>query len=130
MTKTEQFEIASNWFEHLKQRNLEQLVSLYSDTQLSFHPTLWNEHIRNRARARDYFISFFAKRPRVHTFDGDFLSLGERAFLYSGTMKLEFETQNHDTKDLGTVRFSFVWAKGPDNHWRITHHHNSVVPKT
>lgn len=130
MTETEQFEIASDWFEQLNQRNLEELVALYSDTQLSFHPTLWNEHIRTRTRVRDYFVSFLAKHPRVHSFEGDFLSLDECSFLYSGTMKLGFETQNHIAEDLGTVRFSFLWNKDPDNHWRILHHHNSVVPKT
>lgn len=130
MTETEQFEIASNWFKQLEQGNLDQLVSLYSDTRLSFHPTLWNEHIRNRARTRDYFVSFLAKRPQVHSFEGEFLGLREHAFLYSGTMVLGLGTQGHDTENLITARFSFVWTKEDDDQWRILHHHNSVVPAT
>lgn len=130
MTETEQFEIASNWFKQLEQRDLDQLISLYSDTRLSFHPTLWNEHIRDRARAREYFVSFLAKRPHVHSFEGKFLGLGEHTFLYAGTMALGIGKQNHDTKNQITTRFSFIWTKEDDNQWRILHHHNSVVPAT
>lgn len=130
MTDTEQFEIASNWFKQLKQGNLDQLVSLYSDTRLSFHPTLWNEHIQDRARAREYFVSFLAKHPQVHSFEGAFLGLGEHTFLYSGTMALGLRTQSHDAENQITVRFSFVWTKEDNNQWRILHHHNSVVPAT
>lgn len=130
MTESEQFEIASNWFKLLEQRDLDQLISLYSDTQLSFHPTLSNEHIRDRTCARDYFASFLARRPRVHSFEGDFLNLSDNSFLYTGTMTLGLGTEHHDAKNRIAARFSFVWAKADDNHWRIIHHHNSVVPAT
>ncbi|MYC25864.1 MAG: DUF4440 domain-containing protein [Gammaproteobacteria bacterium] len=130
MTEKEQFEIASNWFKQLDQRDLDQLVSLYSDARLSFHPTLWNEHIRDRSRTRDYFVNFLAKNPRVRSFTGDFLSLDDRSFLYSGTMTLTLGNPNHNTENQVTARFSFVWTKEVDRQWRILHHHNSVVPAT
>ena len=130
MTETEQFEIASNWFKQLEQRDLDQLISLYSDSRLSFHPTLWDEHIRDRVRARDYFVSFLAKRPQVLAFEGDFLSLDDRSFLYAGTMTLKLGSQNQNTESRVTARFSFVWTKEGDSQWRILHHHNSVVPKS
>ncbi|MXZ44981.1 MAG: DUF4440 domain-containing protein [Gammaproteobacteria bacterium] len=130
MTETPHFEIASNWFKQLEQRDLDQLVSLYSDTQLSFHPTLWNEHIYSRARARDYFVDFLAKRPQLHSYEGEILKLGEQCFLYSGTMKLSLGTERRDTPNVVTARFSFIWTKEADNEWRILHHHNSVVPSS
>ena len=130
MTETEQLEIASNWFKQLEKRDLDGLVSLYSDTRLSFHPTLWNEHIQDRARTRDYFVSFLAKRPQVYSFEGEFLTLGEHTFLHVGTMVLGMGSQNHDTEYQITARFSFVWTKEDDDQWRILHHHNSVVPTT
>lgn len=128
MTETAHLEIALNWFKQLEQRDLEELVSLYSDTQLSFHPTLWNEHINDRSRTRDYFVDFLAKNPQVHTFEGEILPLADHYFLYSGTMKLGLGAECHDTQNLLTARFSFVWCKEADDKWRILHHHNSVVP--
>lgn len=130
MTEIEQFDIASNWFKLIEQRDLDQIVSLYSETRLSFHPTLWNEHIRDRVRARDYFVSFLAKRPQVLAFEGDFLSLDDRSFLYAGTMTLTLGTHDSNPENRVTARFSFVWTKEDDSQWRILHHHNSVVPAT
>ena len=130
MPEITHFEIASNWFKQLEQRDLDQLVSLYSDTQLSFHPTLWNEHINDRGRTRDYFVDFFAKNPLVHSVEGEILTLGESCFLYSGTMKLGLGADSHEAQNLVTARFSFVWTKEADNKWRILHHHNSVVPSS
>ena len=130
MTETDQYELASNWFKQLEQRDLEQLMSLYSNTRLSFHPTLWNEHIRDRARAREYFVSFLAKRPHLQSFEGTLLDLGEHTFLYAGTMILRMGNQRQDKKNQISARFSFVWTKEDDDQWRIIHHHNSVVPAT
>ena len=127
MTDTERLEIATNWFNQLEQRDLDQLVSLYSATQLSFHPTFWNEHIRDCRRARHYFVDFLARRPKVHSFQGDLFSLGDHAFLYTGTMTLSFANAELESEKPITARFSFVWENEGDNHWRIRHHHNSVV---
>ena len=130
MTNKEHIEIASGWFESLNQGDVKQLVSLYSNTQFSFHPTLWNEVIRTRARARDYFVDFLAKQPRVHSYDGEPVSLSDHKFLYTGVMTLSFEVDNHDSDHLIKARFSFIWGNEGDNQWKILHHHNSVVFST
>lgn len=130
MTEIEQREIASDWFDLLNQRDVDQIVSLYSEDQLSFHPTLWNEHIHARSRARDYFLDFMAKQPRVDSYEGVCYDLSECTFLFAGTMKLELSKDNNHDKSPRLVRFSFIWVLEPDNCWRIIHHHNSVVPTT
>lgn len=131
MDKCEQYEIAATWFETLTQGDLEQLVSLYSDVQLSFHPTLSNEHIKELKNAREYLKRFLAKKPQVRQFQGIFFDLCDRAFLYSGTMQFTYTADDRvDKEELATARFSFVWKKERNNLWRIILHHNSLSPHT
>ena len=129
MTETEQLAIASRWFELMNQGDLQQLVSLYSTEQLSFHPTLWNEHIRDCSRVRDYFVDFLARQPKIHSFTGTVFTIRDRNFLYTGSMKLSF-TARSVVKNKLLARFSFVWVREEDNEWRIIHHHNSVAPSS
>ena len=128
MTETEQRTIASNWFKLLNQGELDGLVALYSEHRLSFHPTLWNEHIQTLTRTRDYFVNLMSREPHVDSFEGVCYVLGERAFLFAGTMKLELSSSNNRKKSSITARFSFIWTNEIDDDWRIVHHHNSVVP--
>ena len=128
MTETEQRTIASNWFKLLNQGELDGLVALYSEHRLSFHPTLWNEHIQTYARTRDYFVDFMSREPHIDTFEGVCYGLGERTFLFAGTMKLILSADDDRKQSSMTARFSFIWVNETDDCWRIVHHHNSVVP--
>ena len=128
MTETEQRTIASNWFKLLNQGELDSLVALYSEHRLSFHPTLWNEHIHSHSRTRDYFVHFMSRKPHVDSFVGICYDLGERSFLFAGTMKLKLSADNEHKKISTRVRFSFIWVNETDDCWRIVHHHNSLAP--
>ena len=127
MTETEQIAIADRWFEALKHGNLQRIVSLYSKIQLSFHPTLWNEHIRDHKRVHEYFVEFLSKDPSIDSHTGTLFSLNERSFLYTGTMNLSISSTRGKEASL-VARFSIIWVRENDNEWRIIHHHNSVVP--
>ena len=128
MTETEQRTIASNWFKLLNQGELDGLVALYSEHRLSFHPTLWNEHIHSHSRTRDYFVHLMSRKPHVDSFEGVCFDLDERSFLFTGTMKLKVSADDSRKQSSMTTRFSFIWVNERDVCWRIIHHHNSVVP--
>ena len=122
-TARENFQI---WNDALQTGDQKVVASLYSDSQLSFLPTVSPKHIKDLDGTEDYFKVFVAKNPFGSVTDEAVLSSDNgNTYLHSGMYT--FELGPSDSRIPVKARFSYVWRK-EGSVWKIGHHHSSVCP--
>ena len=99
---------------------------MYSESDLSFLPTVSHKHISKLGCTEEYFENFVMKDP-FGTITDDSVQVYENgnAYLHSGLYT--FDLGEGGAREPTEARFSYMWRK-ENGAWKITHHHSSVRP--
>jgi len=125
MTKTAQ-ENFKKWNDSLQTKDPKKVAALYSDSALSFLPTVSPKHITDTKDTEQYFVNFVLKNPFGTITDESVQAYGSDAYLHSG--QYTFELGDAGARTPVEARFSYMWTKSGDE-WKIAHHHSSVRPE-
>lgn len=116
-----------SWTNALLQKDSSVMAGFYSNTNLSFLPTLDSRHVLNLEDTQDYFENhFLPKSPKcVEVSEEIVVSLSESSYCHTG--KYIFEVGPEDDRRTAEARFTYVWKKEGED-WKILHHHSSLLP--
>ena len=115
------------WNGALQTKDAKAVASMYSESDLSFLPTVSHKHISKLGCTEEYFENFVMKDP-FGTITDDSVQVYEsgNAYLHSGLYT--FDLGEGGARAPTEARFSYMWRKENDD-WKITHHHSSVRPE-
>ena len=114
------------WNGALQTKDAKAVARMYSESDLSFLPTVSPKHISKLGCTQEYFENFVMKDP-FGTITDDSVQVYENgdAYLHSGLYT--FDLGEGGTRAPTEARFSYMWRK-ENGEWKITHHHSSVRP--
>ena len=113
------------WNDALKAKDYEKASALYCTTDLTFLPTVSPDFIRDAPSTKRYFQDFVRRLPDGKITDDSVQFLSADAYLHTGMYT--FMTGPDEDRTPVSARFTYMWRK-IDDHWKIIHHHSSVVP--
>jgi uncharacterized protein (TIGR02246 family) len=114
------------WNDALQTKDAKAVASMYSESDLSFLPTVSPKHISKLDSTQEYFEAFVMKDP-FGTITDDSVQVYENgnAYLHSGLYT--FDLGEGAARAPTEARFSYMWRK-ENGGWKIAHHHSSVRP--
>lgn len=110
-----------SWNQALATGDPAQVAQLYGDNALLL-PTLSSELRETPEAITDYFSSFLARHPSGSVTHRQ-IRLGCDGAVDAGTYRFTL----HDPEATIEARYTFVYGL-EDGHWRILHHHSSLLP--
>lgn len=122
ITKDDIITFFNHWNESLKNKDLDTIVSSYDKNAVLF-PTLSNKPHTNHAEIREYFVDFVKHDPSA-TITQRTIKTGCNWATDTGLYT--FKLQSPAATEI-KARYSLVYEY-LDGHWRIIHHHSSMVP--
>jgi len=124
-------ELFKKWNFALRSGDVNQIANLYWSSRrfqpaVSFHPTMSNKLVTDRAGVVAYFEDFLKESPDGNLTESKASIMGNGAILHTG--KYIFAVGPDDNRTSLSARFTFIWLQY-QSEWKIMHHHSSKLPQ-
>jgi len=120
-------ELFDRWNNWLETNSPETMASFYLD-DYSFLPTLNGELKKWKKWAKEYFEHFLEKNPTWEIIEDTAEKISDDTYLHSWLYN--FEVDWNWWREKVEARFTYIWKKLWNGHWKIIHHHSSVRPES
>lgn len=114
-------ELFTQWNDALATENSTQVAARYSQRAILL-ATVSDTPRTTPELIKDYFDSFLLKKPQGVILEG-YIAIGANWALDAGIYEFTMNADGSTVK----ARYSFVYEV-EDGHWKILHHHSSVMP--